>query len=54
MKGCFYLGTVKRVFDSVLVKAGARTLYYLFILILLVLIYGFHDMSAGPFIYAEF
>lgn len=31
-----------------------RTLYYLLILILLVLIYGFHDMSAGPFIYSEF
>ncbi|MBB2479038.1 MULTISPECIES: teichoic acid D-Ala incorporation-associated protein DltX [Heyndrickxia] len=31
-----------------------RTFYYLLILILLVLIYGFHDMSAGPFIYSEF
>jgi hypothetical protein len=31
-----------------------RTIYYLAILITLALIYGFHDMSAGPFIYSEF
>jgi len=32
----------------------AYTLFYFVILVLLVLIYGFHDMSAGPFIYTEF
>ncbi|GEK33750.1 teichoic acid D-Ala incorporation-associated protein DltX [Kurthia sibirica] len=32
----------------------SRTLFYFSILVLLVLIYGFHDMNAGPFIYAEF
>ncbi|MBQ0140596.1 MAG: teichoic acid D-Ala incorporation-associated protein DltX [Kurthia sp.] len=31
-----------------------NTLFYFSILVLLVLIYGFHDMSAGPFIYTEF
>ncbi|MGG0657285.1 teichoic acid D-Ala incorporation-associated protein DltX [Rummeliibacillus pycnus] len=32
----------------------AYTLFYVVILVLLVLIYGFHDMNAGPFIYTEF
>ncbi|MGE6258098.1 teichoic acid D-Ala incorporation-associated protein DltX [Heyndrickxia sporothermodurans] len=49
-----FLGVIKKFFNHFLVRQGARTLYYLCILILLVLIYGFHDMSAGPFIYAEF
>ncbi|GIN84913.1 hypothetical protein J6TS2_12990 [Heyndrickxia sporothermodurans] len=45
---------IKRFFENTIVNSSVRTLYYLLILILLVLIYGFHDMSAGPFIYAEF
>ncbi|MGE8202989.1 teichoic acid D-Ala incorporation-associated protein DltX [Heyndrickxia sp. NPDC080065] len=48
------MGKIKKIFENYVVKQSIRTLYYLLILILLVLIYGFHDMSAGPFIYAEF
>jgi hypothetical protein len=44
----------KRMLENQAVRWSLRTLYYLLILILLVLIYGFHDMSAGPFIYSEF
>lgn len=32
----------------------SKTIFYFVILLLLVLLYGFHDMSAGPFIYTEF
>ncbi|PWI21652.1 teichoic acid D-Ala incorporation-associated protein DltX [Kurthia zopfii] len=35
-------------------RSIGRTMFYFSILVLLVLIYGFHDMSAGPFIYTEF
>ncbi|MEB6548464.1 teichoic acid D-Ala incorporation-associated protein DltX [Heyndrickxia sporothermodurans] len=45
---------IKNLFERFIVNQSVRTLYYLFILIVLVLLYGFHDMSAGPFIYAEF
>ncbi|GIN84935.1 hypothetical protein J6TS2_13210 [Heyndrickxia sporothermodurans] len=44
----------KKLYNQLFVKKSISTLYYLFILILLILIYGFHDMSAGPFIYSEF
>ncbi|KYD06652.1 MULTISPECIES: teichoic acid D-Ala incorporation-associated protein DltX [Heyndrickxia] len=45
---------IKNLFERFIDNLSVRTLYYLFILIVLVLLYGFHDMSAGPFIYAEF
>ncbi|AMA62986.1 MAG: teichoic acid D-Ala incorporation-associated protein DltX [Kurthia gibsonii] len=35
-------------------RAIGQTFFYFAIMVLLVLIYGFHDMSAGPFIYTEF
>ncbi|MGE6258118.1 teichoic acid D-Ala incorporation-associated protein DltX [Heyndrickxia sporothermodurans] len=44
----------KKLYNHLLEKKSISTLYYLLILILLILIYGFHDMSAGPFIYSEF
>ncbi|QQZ08640.1 teichoic acid D-Ala incorporation-associated protein DltX [Heyndrickxia vini] len=53
-EGLLFLEKIKKFFDRFIVNQSVRTLYYLLILILLVLIYGFHDMSAGPFIYAEF
>ncbi|MCJ7841564.1 teichoic acid D-Ala incorporation-associated protein DltX [Lederbergia sp. NSJ-179] len=46
--------SVPKFFKNDVVRDSGKTLYYLAILILLVLIYGFHDMSAGPFIYREF
>lgn len=39
---------------NALLKMTGRTMFYFVILLLLVLLYGFHDMSAGPFIYTEF
>ncbi|MGF7012823.1 teichoic acid D-Ala incorporation-associated protein DltX [Ornithinibacillus bavariensis] len=45
---------VRTLIDNTFAKMTGQTLYYLVILILLVLIYGFHDMNAGPFIYNEF
>ncbi|MBE6185112.1 teichoic acid D-Ala incorporation-associated protein DltX [Bacillus ginsengihumi] len=44
----------KKGFQHPFFKYSIRTLYYLLILILLVLVYGFHDMRVGPFIYSEF
>lgn len=40
--------------ESNISQAIGQTFFYFAIMVLLVLIYGFHDMSAGPFIYTEF
>lgn len=43
-----------RIKESIFLQSVGKTVFYLAILILLVVLYGFQDMSAGPFIYTEF
>ncbi|ETT88329.1 teichoic acid D-Ala incorporation-associated protein DltX [Viridibacillus sp. FSL R5-0477] len=45
---------VRKLWNHTVTYVSMRTIYYLAILILLVLLYGFQDMNAGPFIYTEF
>lgn len=43
-----------KIKEDPIVITISKTIFYFVILLLLVLLYGFHDMSAGPFIYTEF
>lgn len=45
---------MEKIKNNVVLKSICKTIFYFSILVALVLIYGFHDMSAGPFIYTEF
>ncbi len=50
-RGC---GVLQKLKEHEGIRFVAYTLFYFVILVLLVLIYGFHDMNSGPFIYTEF
>lgn len=45
---------MEKLKENIIFQTVGKTVFYLAILILLVILYGFHDMSAGPFIYTEF
>lgn len=45
---------MEKLKENIILQTVGKTVFYLAILILLVILYGFHDMSAGPFIYTEF